>query len=77
MPGQRGQSSIDDLKRRPSGAIVEQPVGIEARHDRSVLGESFERRGCRRAGVDPTVERGDERGCDEIARIVEGVEAHG
>ena len=48
-PGQLGQPAVDDLERRPAGAVVEQRVGVEVDDDRAVAGEGVRgRRGRRR-----------------------------
>ena len=65
-----GQPAVDDLERRAPGAIIEQLVRVERRHDRSLLAEELgERDGGGVAGIDPAIERADECRCDEVARI--------
>ena len=75
-PGQLGQATVHDLERRPAGAIVEHLVRIERRDDRGFADELLERRRGGRPGVDPSVERRDQRRGDEVARVVEVVDAH-
>ena len=71
-PGQLGQPAVDDLERRPARPIVEQPVGVEGRHDLAVVGQDPERRRRRRPGIDPAVEGGEHHRRDEVAGVVAG-----
>jgi len=71
VPGQLGQPAVHDLERRPACTVVEQPVGIEPRHDGGLVGQALEGGRGSRPGVHPAVERRDQRWCDEIARIDE------
>ena len=75
-PGQLREPAVDDLERRAAGAVVEERVGVEGGDDRRLAGDLLERRRGRRAGVHPAVEGGEEGRGDEVAGVVEGVQAH-
>ena len=75
-PGQLGEPAVDDLERGTAGAVVEERVRVEGRDDRGLAGDLLERGRGRRTGIDPAVERGEEGRGDEVARVVEGVQAH-
>jgi hypothetical protein len=68
-PGQLGEASVDDLERRPPGAVVEELVGLEGRDDRGVVHELREGRGRGVPRVHPPVEGPDERRRDQVTRV--------
>ena len=76
VPGQLGELAVDDLEWRSPGSVVEDQVGIEARHDRRVSDEVLQRSRGRGPGVDPSVEGRHQGRGDEVPGIGQGVEAH-
>jgi hypothetical protein len=75
-PRQIGHPAVDDLERGPPRPVVEQLVAVELGDDRRLAGELLERGGGGVAGVDPAVERGDERRRDDVVGRFEAVEGH-
>ena len=75
-PGQLVEPAVDDLEGRPPRPVVEDPIRVEGRHDGRILDEQRERR-CRRGpGIDPAIEGAEERRGDEVAGVIEAIQAH-
>ncbi len=76
-PRELAEPAVDDVEHRPARAEVEQQVGVERRDRQCVIRHAFgrRRRGTRR--VDPAVQGGDDRRCDErLAGLAQQVEGH-
>jgi hypothetical protein len=78
-PRELRQPAVHDVERRPAGSIVVELVVVPRGDDAGARRELGHGRRRRRARVDPSVERGDERRRDEVRGLdlVELVQGHG
>ena len=77
-PDEAARAAVDDLEGRAPGAVVEDRVRVEGRDHPAALGEMAGRDGGGAPGIDPAVERDDDRGRVEIGQLPAELEqAHG